>query len=246
MKISVDKEQLETLLKDKKSVINKTFKKCTPYFSFALSLLLASFCSDFKDWGFLKADHAEIIYYSIMAISVLIGLYYLIFGIIKPYTYKELYEEIIELSKPHSFAILLIRDDSKYRYLLFNDVRWNRCRLFVNINIDSLKKPKDNSSTILNRLSEDFDIPKKEIKVNYCSSIESRKWSYSDKTTKNYKFHFFVVNINTIPDYMKPKKFSYKDNTYCWASLEEMEKDKKIMKMNKDVVETVKKLKVNL
>ncbi len=245
MKISIDKEQLETLLKDRKSIINKTFKQCAPYFSFSLSLLLASFCSDFKDWGFLKANHVAAIYYSVIIISSIIGIYYLIAKLIKPYTYKKLYDEIIELSKPHSFAIMLIRNDTKHKFLLFKNSSWRGCNLFVNYNIDNIKKPKQNIEKLQKQLSEDFDITPEDIEISYCSSVVSRKWSYNDKTTKNYQFHFFLANISKIPNYMSQKSFAYKDNVYYWMSIEEMEKNRKIMKMNKDVVEIVKKLKIN-
>ena len=118
------------------------------------------------------------------------GLYYLIVKSIKPYTYKKLYDEIIELSKPHSYAIILIRNDTKHRFLLFKNPSWDGCRLFVNYNMDNIKKPKQNTEALQKRLSEDFDILPQDIEINYFSSITSRKWSYNDKTTKIINFIF--------------------------------------------------------
>ena len=239
MKITVEKEHLEELLKGKKTYINRTIKQSVPFLSFSVSLFLASLVSEFKNFLFLEALYVSFLYYSVVIISLIIGVIYLIIGLVKPYTHDDLLNEIIELSKPHSFAIILMQNKHTKKYLLYVDNRWKKCKLFLNIYIRSKKHSDNYNDIILNNISDRFGLQKGGVKVSYDSKLEDKKWSPSDKTIKRYKFYFYKFYVDDFPSYMQENQFEHNGIKYQWVSVEEMKMNKKIMKMNRAVVERV-------
>ena len=91
-------------------------------------------------------------------------------------------------------------------------------------------------------LADTFDIPESTIHITSKQNFDSKKYSESDKTTKYYSFYIFIVQIDNLPDQFRKSSFTHKNKKYYWMTFDEMLSNRKIQKMNLDVVDQVRTL----
>lgn len=97
-----------------------------------------------------------------------------------------------------------------------------------------------NEENIIQRLSNKLKIDTKYIKVQYISDRLQPKFSEKDQIHKVYQHSLFQGYIAQFPPNMKQDEFEIDGTRYRWWTIQEMEDDKTIMKVNRDVVSFVK------
>ena len=243
MKITLDNERLSSLLKDRKNRIMKFPKRCSGLLSFSIPLLLSLLCVEFKDVGFIPAYMARAIYISVAVLASLLAVFFYIYNLLpkNKYNYKSLYDEIISLSQKHNFSIIAIKDGQN-RFLLSKNKRWKNCKLFISNKLPDKVEIDKCTVNIAKVLADIFDIPESTIHITSKQNFDSKKYSESDKTTKYYSFYIFIVQIDNLPDQFRKSSFKHKNKKYYWMTFDEMLSNRKIKKMNLDVVDQVRTL----
>ena len=135
----------------------------------------------------------------------------------------------------HKFSIVAVKDNyNEYanRFLLYYDTAW-KC-WFFSVFIHQ------NEENIIQRLSNKLKIDTKYIKVQYISDRLQPKFSEKDQIHKVYQHSLFQGYIAQFPPNMKQDEFEIDGTKYRWWTIQEMEDDKTIMKVNRDVVSFVK------
>lgn len=130
----------------------------------------------------------------------------------------------------HDFSLIAV-ENSVGNYLQKYDDRWG-CWLFPYIKSDGNNKV--NVDSYISQLL------KLDIATTYVSCAKHCKYSVSDDVYKIYNHKLYDVKLSEIPVIMQNKLFSIEGTKYSWMSIEEMEKDKNIMKKNSDIVSFVK------
>lgn len=128
-------------------------------------------------------------------------------------------------------AIIVIKNE-KNEYLQYYDKIWQSF-LFLNC-----KLPNGNDIEIVkDKLFSEFNIEKEMIKVSYIGKKEHIKFSESAKTEKKYIHYFYNVKIDTdlIENMIKLNSDKYK-----WFSYSDLLNDKRIQKVNGDIVGFIK------
>ena len=128
-------------------------------------------------------------------------------------------------------AIIVIKNE-KNEYLQYYDKIWQSF-LFLNC-----KLPNGNDTEIVkDKLFNEFNIEKEMIKVSYIGKKEHIKFSESAKTEKKYIHYFYNVKIDTdlIENMIKLNSDKYK-----WFSYSDLLNDKRIQKVNGDIVGFIK------
>ena len=128
-------------------------------------------------------------------------------------------------------AIIVIKNE-KNEYLQYYDKIWQSF-LFLNC-----KLPNGNDTEIVkDKLFSEFKIEKEMIKVSYIGKKEHIKFSESAKTEKEYIHYFYNVKIDTdlIENMIKLNSDKYK-----WFSYSDLLNDKRIQKVNGDIVGFIK------
>ena len=128
-------------------------------------------------------------------------------------------------------AIIIIKDELG-NYLQYFDEKWDSY-LFLNCKVE------DNAAEpIISYIHDVFQIENRQISCEFLGEKIHKKYSYSHKTEKEYHHYFFKVTI-PISNFLKQKEFVYNDTMYRWYSTDELEKDERIMLVNKDIIEYV-------
>jgi LAS superfamily LD-carboxypeptidase LdcB len=135
-------------------------------------------------------------------------------------------------------AIIVIRND-KNEYLQYFDEKWD-CYLFMNCKLEESFSNKN----IIENVSNKLEIAEKEIKCTYIAEKTHKKFSESAKKEKEYQHYFYSIDIKNMPDIMKKSNFIINNKQYLWFSLNELENDDQIQKVNSDIVNYVKELKM--
>ena len=130
-------------------------------------------------------------------------------------------------------AIIIIKN-SKNEFLQYYDARWESF-LFLNC-----KLINDFESEVVKEVSNKLHIPENEISCNFKMDKVHTKYSESAKIEKEYHHYFYNVNIKNIPNIMNSKEFSIDGMEYKWYSMENLESDERIKKVNSDIVGFVK------
>ena len=154
---------------------------------------------------------------------------------------KNLYDEVVDLDPKteHSFNIVVFRNiHEKGKYLLFYSKRW-QCWLFPNYRCQD-GKFDENAETkqIKANIKRDLKITDR-MNVKYIGEKESRKFSYSDKVTKKFQFHFFEIDNGILPNNSE-SVFKLNGKKYCWKTMDQMYSNKSIIKKNQDVLDYVR------
>ena len=154
---------------------------------------------------------------------------------------KNLYDEVVDLDPKteHSFNIVVFRNiHEKGKYLLFYSKRW-QCWLFPNYRCQDGKFDENAEiKQIKANIKRDLKITDR-MNVKYIGEKESRKFSYSDKVTKKFQFHFFEINNGILPNNSE-SVFKLNGKKYCWKTMDQMYSNKSIIKKNQDVLDYVR------
>lgn len=131
-------------------------------------------------------------------------------------------------------AIIVIRNE-KNEYLQYYENRWES-NLFLNCKLGDENKEK----FVKKEVCEKLNILENEIDCKYIKDIIHTKYSESAKKDKEYHHYFYKVDIKGIPEYMRKKEFVINNIKYSWYSIEELESDERIQKVNSDIVGFIK------
>lgn len=154
----------------------------------------------------------------------------------------ELYKlERIENSKVHYHTILIFKHPNykwNQKILTYYDEAWN-CQLLPNMKTVQNEKKDDFIKRIVSSVGfgspEYFD-------VKYLCRLKSNKYSESHREYRTYQHEYFEVIPNrSLINIVGNGVFYLNDTLYDWFSVEEMKKSEKIMKCNRDVVQTLEK-----
>lgn len=139
----------------------------------------------------------------------------------------------------HRHAIIII-NNSQGGYLQYYDSRWNSF-LFLN-----LKMNKDfDDNDIKEDIHKKLDVSINSITTKFLMDKKHKKFSESAKIEKEYHHYFYLVTIDNISDLMKQEDFILNDIQYKWFTMEQLENDERIQKVNSDIVNYVKSLKLD-
>lgn len=120
-------------------------------------------------------------------------------------------------------SIIIIKND-KNEYLQYFDEEWN-CYLFLNSKMNS----KDDIKSIYNKLHT-LGLKKQDVILSYKGELKHKKYSASAKKEKEYHHYFYEVKLlNNIT----------MSEGYKWFSMEELQKNDRIQKINGDIVEYI-------
>ena len=137
----------------------------------------------------------------------------------------------------HTHAIIIIKND-KDEYLQYYDNRWN-CFLFPNCKLSN-----DNHIKQINDyLSSIFSLNIQENQINYIMDKVHEKFSESAGKIKLYHHYFYKVESCAINN-KEDNFFNAKDHIASWFSLNKLENDERIQKVNSDIVQFVKEIKL--
>ena len=237
MRLVIDKKELELLLEQKKEYIGNqvTIDTVIAGVSFLLSVMTAQYQKIFGISG-------EIIKVFFCTIGILYAVK-IIWDFYKyrrnKYTHKVLMKEIEDLDMiQHNHSLVAVKDNSceeKLRYLVYYDERWD-CKLFLNYKTQN----RNNEAALKEQVAADLNLNSGDIVCNYITSRVQEKYSVSHQEMRVYNHRLYEMYFNYIPDKFKKDNFEVNGKHYYWMTIEEMEKDKRIMSVNMDVVDFVK------
>lgn len=242
--IKLEEHKLRSFLLNRKEKIGiKKYSGVGEIIS-GLSLIVTILCSDFKKILFIKALYFEIVSWIIAIIVLGVGIIIFVSSICNTYTTEDLYNELMELDedKINAYNIILLKNNqADGKYLLFYSQRW-KCNLFLNykaLNSNNYNI-KDEIDNIAKLFSNDTGISCNISDIEYLDKLDSKKFSFGDKVEKQYIFYFYTINIQVSAN-MQNLKFCCNGNKYCWMTLNEMYKNKNIIKKNADVLDFIRK-----
>lgn len=133
-------------------------------------------------------------------------------------------------------AIIVIKN-KKHEYLQYFDKKWNSY-LFMNCKMAN----KEDIDSIIEELNKSLEIEKKNVRCHFIGEKKHTKYSESAKREKEYIHYFYKIELLSEIDKLKKNEFEFLNKKYKWFSLNELEKDKRIQKVNSDIVNYVKEL----
>lgn len=134
----------------------------------------------------------------------------------------------------HIHSILIIKNH-KDEYLQYFDNRWDSF-LFPNCKLTS----EFHKDLIEQYLSEKLNLAISNFNINYIMDKVHTKFSESAKVNKEYHHYFYNIQMVDMPEIMQNPTFKINDITFKWFSLNELENDERIQKINSDIVSFVK------
>lgn len=137
----------------------------------------------------------------------------------------------------HNHSLVAIKDtfsvDSK-RYLTYYDEKWE-CKLFLNFKTIE----EDNENNLIENLSSNLSINRSSIRCEIKGNQVDEKYSVSHKEMRTYNHRLYEVSISNFPEIMRNDNFMLNGKHYYWMSIDDMRKDKEIIKKNLEIVEFV-------
>ena len=103
-------------------------------------------------------------------------------------------------------------------------------------------KNKDDLDSIYSELEQSLGIKRENANLFFIGKRVHKKFSESDKIEKEYKHYFYKVELTKPINKFKEKEFENSNKKYMWLSFDELTKDKRIKKVNSDIVNFVKEL----
>lgn len=239
--LKIDEEKLKSLLEKKKTKIGFQKTNIIPPVISAVSSLITFLCKDVFPNKFIKGLMLTVVF-----VSFIYAIYILIQNIVHNYSYNMLYYDIESLddNKVHVFNIVVQKyNDKSGKFLLFYQPSW-KCKLFPNYkSVCKYKKGDvpfaDDLKNICKLYQSDTGIKISEKQLQYKGEIDDFKYSVNDKINKHYVFRFFLV-ISQPTDNLSDSSFKYGGKTYYWMTIQDMLKDRNILKKNKKVVDYVR------
>ena len=144
--------------------------------------------------------------------------------------------KILQLAKEastkdyHEFTLIAIINTSG-QYLQMYDNRWESW-LFPFV-----RSTDNNKADVDTYVSEFLD---EKVVTEYVACAKHCKYSISDGVYKIYNHKLYKLLLNSVPENMMEQSFVIDGVKYRWMSIQEMEKDARIMEVNEEVVAFVK------
>ncbi len=164
-------------------------------------------------------------------------------ALLMPYDHARPLEDIRNMDRTEKrSSIIAVRDTAKgtNRFLLYRDVRWE-CDFFPNRDTSgnvSMEKPE-----LQEWLSDKYGIPKSSFRLKYLYEMNHSKPSLSHHgEMRDYIYRLWVADIVDMPQVWKSATFDIGGLHCRWATIADMEADSRIMEVNEDVVDMVKRL----
>lgn len=237
MRILIDNGKLELLLEKKRDFIGKKITLDT--IIAGISFFISVWTATYDNVWIIPGIVLKTIFCLIGIIYIIKIIYDIIYLRHNNYTHTELLKDIEGLNMiQHNHSLIIIKNTTagkETKYLTYYDERWD-CKLFPNFKtVDT-----DNETFIIDNISNDLDIPPKDIKCKYISSRVQEKFSVSHNENRVYHHKLYEVDLNSLPEAMKANDFSISSRHYYWMSIKDMEHDENIMKKNMEVVDFIK------
>ena len=239
--IEIREDRLRELLEQRKEYIGTSQIPFDGWFAdvaFLMSLLL----SDYKSIWTIPASAVCIIFWVLFCIYTAILLYKTYKIIKKPYTTKDLYEDIFNSAdRAHSFNLIVIRNtfnNPSNKFLLLYDRRW-KCSMLPYFK--SGKTDEEDRKKVKDFISDRIGIKTLDA-ISKIMVKEHDKYSVSDRVYKHYIHTFFEVDISS---YVKqnPDSRITRDNfeidgyVFEWLTTAQMMSNQSIKEKNKETVE---------
>lgn len=136
----------------------------------------------------------------------------------------------------HTHAIIIIKND-KGEYLQYFDDRWDSY-LFPNC-----KLTDDNHKCIItNYLLQQLNVECATEDINYVMDKVHEKYSVSANKVKQYHHFFYTIEKGCLSNERLSRSFTINNINCAWLSLEELENNERIQKVNSDIIEFIKDL----
>lgn len=153
------------------------------------------------------------------------------------YTKEDLLQDINNLNQiTHNHSIVVIKNTfAKHpnRFLVYYDERW-KCYLFPNF-----AENVNNEKFICTGLENKLKITNPSLR--FIEQKISEKYSESHKEYRIYSHRLYECLIHNFPEKERELIFTVDGIQYAWKTIEEMEKDLRIVKVNADVLEWVRR-----
>ena len=173
--LNIKSKDLKLLLQKRKSKIGRTKIIGITDMISCIALIISLVFVKFHENNHIDAVLRGIF----LTCSALLLIFYIIQFVIsfRPYNITHLYDEILELTREHSYNICVFQSNNlNGKFLLFKNVRWN-CRLFPNYKTTSEDfHEKDEIQNIKNSFKRDTGIDLNEI--TYIGDLLNQKKIY--------------------------------------------------------------------
>ena len=232
----VKRKDLKFLLENKRDHIGNK-----PGWSLFLSgflFVLPSTAAEYNDVWIFSGEFLKIFSIMVGLILTIVGIIYMIINKVRKYDHNILYKDIESLNVVHPFSLVAIKDTFNSfpnKFLLYFDEKW-KCKFFFSFKT----LESENEENIVSRLSSILQIGQEKIRTEYKASITHIKYSVKDQFTKSYEHKLYKAEISEFPSILQEKQFTIEGKKFYWMTLDEMVKDKTIMKVNGDVVDFIK------
>lgn len=240
MKLLVDKMELKYLLETKRDCIGYKLSDGVENTFAGIGYLASVAIAEYKNVGFLSGE-------AIKTALIIIGIVFSVRGVImitksvkEPYNQDELYKDIEKLDEvTHPFSIIAIKDTfNEYpnRFLVYYDERWD-CKFFP-----SYKTVDNNEENIKARLSSELKLDMENIELEFKTFEIHKKYSVSHNENRVYEHRVYIAKVTDFIDIIRMDEFEIDGKKFCWMTINEMEKDERIMEVNSDVVGLIKSI----
>ena len=98
---------------------------------------------------------------------------------------------------------------------------------------------EDNENNLIENLSSNLSINRSSIRCEIKENQVDEKYSVSHKEMRTYNHRLYEVSISNFPKIMRNDNFMLNGKHYYWMSIDDMRKDKEIIKKNLEIVEFV-------
>ena len=130
----------------------------------------------------------------------------------------------------HEFSLLAIKNPDN-KYLQVYDNRWQAWLFpYIKSNDDNKANVDHFACSLLN----------KDVDMKYIVTAKHCKYSVSDDVYKIFNHKLYTVTLESYPENMNEDTFLIDKSRYKWMSIEEMERDERVMEVNEEIVAFVK------
>lgn len=240
MKLLVDKTELKYLLETKRECIGYKLSDGLEDTFAGIGYLASVVIAEYNNVGVLSGE-------AIKTTLIIIGIAFSYRGVTmisksikEPYNQEKLYKDIEKLDEvTHPYSLVAIKDTfNKYpnRFLVYYDERWD-CKFFP-----SYKTIDNNEDNIKARLSGELKVDSEKISVKFNTFEIHKKYSVSHNEERVYEHRVYSAQLEEFTDMMRQDEFEIDGKTFFWMTINDMEKDERIMEVNSDVVGLIKNI----
>lgn len=243
-RIYLESDKLKLILSEHREDIGKTSKSGIEKIITAIAFWIPMALADFSKWKTVGTI-IQILLIIFGIVLMAYGIYETIMSIKLPFNKDRLFDEIQEanLMKEHPHSIVLIKDTfnpNANRFLVYYDSRWD-CRLFLNYDTITSDFQQDEDN-ITHHLQLELKVPEEKMECAFEFEQVHEKYSVSAKENRCYRHRFYKFVITEFSEFIMQDSFVIDGKQFFWMSIADMEKDKRIMEANSDIVNMVKKV----